>query len=241
MNGGDREMTGDPSEEAAWRDLVAHYAAPAVAEGTPTPWPTREDLPAPRAPGQDAPSPEGSGPDGSSPEGSRPDGSSPEGSRPDGSSPEGNGPEGSGPDTADLDVTGLDMAGPDDSGTDLAPPPVPRWPSVPGPFGGMNPGPPQVRIVRPASPAPPPGGDDEHFVPPVPPPLPRLDSVTKGAWAALFGGPTYLLLAVMLGWQVPSWAAFTAVAAFVGGFATLVVRMGDRPPRDSGPDDGAVV
>jgi hypothetical protein len=45
----------------------------------------------------------------------------------------------------------------------------------------------------------------------------------------------------MAAWQVPGWAAFCAVAAFVGGFATLVVHMGDRPPRDSGPDDGAVV
>jgi len=32
MNGGDREMTGDPGEEAAWRDLVAHYATPAAAD-----------------------------------------------------------------------------------------------------------------------------------------------------------------------------------------------------------------
>ena len=71
--------------------------------------------------------------------------------------------------------------------------------------------------------------------------MPRLDPVTKGAWVALFGGPAYLLIAVLLNWQVASWAAFLAVAAFVGGFATLVVRMGDRPPRDSGPDDGAVV
>ena len=105
----------------------------------------------------------------------------------------------------------------------------------------MTPGPPQIRIVRPASPVPPPGDDDDHFVPPVPPPLPRLDPVSKGAWVALFGGPLYLLIAVMVSWQVPNWAAFCAVAAFVGGFATLVVRMGDRPPRDSGPDDGAVV
>ena len=65
--------------------------------------------------------------------------------------------------------------------------------------------------------------------------------MAKGAWAALFGGPAYLLVAVMVGWEVPGWAAFLAVAAFVGGFATLVVRMGDQPPRDSGPDNGAVV
>ena len=34
----------------------------------------------------------------------------------------------------------------------------------------------------------------------------------------------------------------TAVAAFVGGFAILVLRMDNGGgPRDSGPDDGAIV
>ena len=199
-------MTEDASEEAAWRDLVAHYATPGVADGTPAPWPTREDLPGPAPHAQEAADPDASGPD-----------------------------------TADLDVSGLDIAGPESpepGGTQL---PGPRLGPRPGPFGGLPPGPPQIRIVRPASAVPPPGEDDDHFVPPVPPPLPRLDPVTKGAWVALFGGPLYLLVAVMASWQVPDWAAFCAVAAFVGGFATLVVRMGDRPPRDSGPDDGAVV
>jgi len=59
-------MTGDASEEAAWRELVAHYATPAVADGTPTPWPTREDLPGPG--GQDAPDPDGGAPDGGIPD-----------------------------------------------------------------------------------------------------------------------------------------------------------------------------
>jgi hypothetical protein len=199
-------MTEEPSEEAAWRDLVAHYATPAVADGVPAPWPTREDLPVPGAQGQDPP-----------------------------------GQDTSGPDTADLDVTGLDMAGPEGAERDESKPPGPRRPVGPAPFGGMTPGPPQIRIVRPASPAPPPGEDDDHFVPPVPPPLPRLDPAAKGAWVALFGGPLYLLIAVMAGWQVPNWAAFCAVAGFVGGFATLVVRMGDRARQDDGPDDGAVV
>ncbi len=198
-------MSGDASEEAAWQDLVAHYATPAAADGTPAPWPTREDLPGPGPQAQDAA-----------------------------------GPDASGPDTADLDVTGLDMSGPERTpGLDETPLPGPRRAVGPPPFGGVTPGPPQIRIVRPASPVPP--ADDDHFVPPVPPPLPRLDPLTKGAWAALFGGPLYLLVAVIAGWQVPDWAAFCAVAAFVGGFATLVVRMGDRPPHDDGPDDGAVV
>lgn len=82
---------------------------------------------------------------------------------------------------------------------------------------------------------------EDHFVPPAPPPLPKIDPVTKCAWAALFGGPAYLLIATAAGWSVPGIAAFCAVAAFVGGFAVLVLRMDDGPPRDSGPDDGAVV
>jgi hypothetical protein len=117
-----------------------------------------------------------------------------------------------------------------------------QLPAGADPVPGVIPGPPQVRIIRPAAPTPPPpAGEDEHFVPPPPPPLPKLDPVSKGAWIGLFGGPAYLLVAVLAGWQVPSVLAFIAVAAFVGGFATLVIRMGDQPPTDSGPDDGAVV
>jgi hypothetical protein len=83
---------------------------------------------------------------------------------------------------------------------------------------------------------------DDHFVPPPPPPLPKLDPVTKGAWLALFGGPFYLLIATAVGWQISGLAAFLAVAAFVGGFVVLVLRMDNGGPRDSGSDDdGAVV
>jgi hypothetical protein len=84
--------------------------------------------------------------------------------------------------------------------------------------------------------------DEEHYVPPPPPPLPKLDPVAKGAWVALFGGPGYLVLATVVGWTVTGLAAFCAVAAFVTGFALLVLRMHDSGP--GGPndgDDGAVV
>jgi hypothetical protein len=84
--------------------------------------------------------------------------------------------------------------------------------------------------------------DEEHFVPPTPPPLPKLDPVTKGAWLALFGGPGYLVLATAAGWSIPGLAAFCAVAAFVAGFAILVLRM--HEPDSESPDDnddGAVV
>lgn len=80
--------------------------------------------------------------------------------------------------------------------------------------------------------------EDAHFVPPPPPPLPTGDPTTRLAWMALVGGPLYILLTVVIGWEAPSWAAFLAVAAFIGGFVTLVLRMGDEPRDD---DDGAVI
>lgn len=101
---------------------------------------------------------------------------------------------------------------------------------------------PTARVIKPADPAEAPvtgdPADEDHYIPPPPPPLPDGDMVSRTAWAALLGGPLYLLLTVLLSWQVPGWAAFMAVAAFIGGFVTLVLRMGDDP---RGPDDGAVV
>ena len=99
--------------------------------------------------------------------------------------------------------------------------------------GGMGTGP--RDSIAPDDPA------DEHYVPPVPPPLPRLDPVTKVAWIALFGGPLYLLISTAVGSAISGLAAFLAVAAFVGGFVVLVLRMDNGRPPDSGPDDGAVV
>ncbi len=90
--------------------------------------------------------------------------------------------------------------------------------------------------ARKAPPRPVPEDDDEHFIPPAPPPLPKLDPVAKGAWAALFGGPGYLVVATAAGWSVPGIVAFCAVAAFVTGFAILVLRMNESGP--GGPDDG---
>ncbi|MGH3328088.1 MAG: hypothetical protein ACRDPT_09905 [Streptomycetales bacterium] len=82
----------------------------------------------------------------------------------------------------------------------------------------------------------------DHYVPPPPPPLPRTDAVTKWAWLGLLGGPAYFFGAALVGWdEVSGWSAVLAIAAFTGGFVTLIARMKDRPPTDSGPDDGAVV
>jgi hypothetical protein len=96
----------------------------------------------------------------------------------------------------------------------------------------------RIRARR-APPRPVPEDDQEHFIPPTPPPLPKLDPITKGAWAALFGGPGYLVVATVVGWSVPGIAAFCAVAAFVTGFAILVLRMNESSgPGRGGPDDG---
>jgi hypothetical protein len=78
---------------------------------------------------------------------------------------------------------------------------------------------------------------EEGYVPPPPPPLPEIDLVARFAWTAVLGGPAVLFAAVLLGWQLPDWAMLLAAVAFVGGFVTLVVRLGDRPD----DDDGAVV
>jgi hypothetical protein len=115
-------------------------------------------------------------------------------------------------------------------------PAMPDQPALDQPWPGLRAGTGPRDVPSADSPA------DEHFVPPVPPPLPRLDPVTKGAWLALFGGPLYLLISTAVGDTISGLAAFLAVAAFVGGFVILVLRMDNGRPPDSGSDDdGAVV
>lgn len=83
--------------------------------------------------------------------------------------------------------------------------------------------------------------DDDHFVPPVPPPPPKGDPVTRWAWSGVLGGPVFLFATALVGVELPGWLALLVVGGFVAGFVTLVARMRDDPPRDSGGDDGAVV
>jgi hypothetical protein len=115
--------------------------------------------------------------------------------------------------------------------------PVPPWPvseDVDGPGA-------DARLIRPASvdadtDDEPLASDDEHFVPPPPPPLPRLHRKTLAAIASIVLG--LLILATNFGG-----GSFTvlAVLAILGGLASLVWRMHDGPPTDSGWDDGAVI
>lgn len=82
---------------------------------------------------------------------------------------------------------------------------------------------------------------EEHYEPPPPPPIPVPDIIGRFAWAAALGGPLFLIVATLLRVDVAGWPGFVGLAAFVGGFVTLVARMKDRPPTDLGGDDGAVV
>lgn len=81
----------------------------------------------------------------------------------------------------------------------------------------------------------------EGYQPPPPPPLPAVDGITRAAWSGVLGAPALLLLVTVAGVELPGGVVLLVLAAFVGGFVTLVARMKDRPPTDSGPDDGAVV
>lgn len=150
-------------------------------------------------------------------------------------------------------LAAADAPGPDVSGTPspaadpvsapdqpAARPGVRPWPA---PESGYRPAD-RTRVVRPAgdprsyTPA---DEDDDRYVPaPLPPPA-KLDPLSKAALAAVIGGPGYLLVvSVFLHWTISATAAFIAVAAFIGGFVTLVVKLGDRPRRDD-DDDGAVL
>jgi len=132
--------------------------------------------------------------------------------------------------------------------------PVPRWPAsedMPGEDrpvarsheeAGEPAEPEHPPESAPEPPPPAPRAAEEHFVPPPPPPLPTTDPVTRFAWAGLIGGPLFFLLTAILQMRTTSWLAVLAVAAFVGGFVTLVARMKDRgDDDDAGPDNGAVV
>jgi hypothetical protein len=203
--------------EAAWLDLVARFDAPAPASGNEAPWPEREDLAGPvRVSPADA-LPEGAtrSVDVPLPE---PGPFTEPAQLPDGSFADGTGP---------FPFAGV-------PGTFPGTPGRPGRPSAPRPAAATGPGSGPRDAPIPEDP------DGDRYVPPPAPPLPKLDPVTKGAWLSLFGGPLYLIVSTVVGSAISGLAAFIAVAAFVGGFAVIVLRMDSGPPKD-GPDDGAVV
>ncbi|MFH9126071.1 hypothetical protein ACH4KC_01435 [Streptomyces griseoaurantiacus] len=88
-----------------------------------------------------------------------------------------------------------------------------------------------------------PGGEDDegHFVPPEPPPLPASDTTARFAWLGAIGGPILLLIAVLLGWDMTWWLTTACIGGFLGGCATLVMRMHPGDEDEDDPGRGAVV
>jgi hypothetical protein len=83
--------------------------------------------------------------------------------------------------------------------------------------------------------------DDGHYVPPPPPPVPRLAPQKLAAAATLLAGLLLMFAPGLLLQPRTAGVAVFGVLLTVGGAAALVWLMRDAPPRDSGPDDGAVV
>ncbi|MDT0544263.1 MULTISPECIES: hypothetical protein [Streptomyces] len=83
--------------------------------------------------------------------------------------------------------------------------------------------------------------DEGHFVPPEPPPLPETDTTSRFAWLGVLGGPLLLLGVVLFQVELTWWITTLAVGGFLGGFTTLVLRMGDDDEEDDDPGRGAVV
>ena len=78
-----------------------------------------------------------------------------------------------------------------------------------------------------------------HFVPPVPAPIPRGDRVQRLAWAGVIAPPIALIIVAIMSWRPSDEIIFLAVVTFVAGFVTLIARMRGHHPND--PDDGAVI
>jgi hypothetical protein len=256
----DGEVSGD---EAAWRDLIARFDVPADRSGASLPWPVSEDLPeppaSPESPAatsteQDAapadptarradPSATSTEQDAGPAEADLADRSTEQDAAP--AAPRDGSDAGRQPDQ---------LGGPADQPDQLGGPA--NQPASPANQPASPASLPASPVIRFASPADRtrvirPAGDprsytpaeeeDEPYVPvPLPPPA-KMDSVTKAALAGVIGGPGYLLIAsLFLHWTISPEAAFVAIAAFVAGFVTLVVKLGDRSGRDD-DDNGAVL
>lgn len=113
---------------------------------------------------------------------------------------------------------------------------VPEWPAAAEPAGALF-EPRHMSVPEPA-----PAVDDEHFIPPEPPPLPRLGPPAMVGLVLLALG---LVLIIAPGWVgVPlSYGLPLGLLGLAAGLGWLVLRLWPDPPDDGGDagDDGAVV
>lgn len=114
---------------------------------------------------------------------------------------------------------------------------VPQWPAAPE-FAVPEPAAPEP--TTPPAVATPPSPEDEHFVPPEPPPLPRL-----GPPAAV--GLVLLVLGVVLV-SAPGWVGVPGtyglplgLLTLAAGLGWLVLRLWPTPPGPGDDDDGAIL
>ena len=235
------EVSGD---EAAWRDLIARFDVPTDRTTAVVPWPDIEDLPGRPSPagmpGGTAGPRESSTPAAASRGDAQRAATDPSVPMTDLSGPtlasSGSSADTSGRSadpsrgTSDAAAKGADSTSPPDQ--------------ISGPATSFAIPADRTRVIRPAG-LPrsytPPEEDEERYVPePLPPPA-KLDSTSKAALAGVIGGPGYLLVAsIFLHWTVSAEAALIAVAGFVAGFVTLIIKLGARSGKDD-DDDGAVL
>ncbi|CUU60423.1 hypothetical protein Ga0074812_13958 [Parafrankia irregularis] len=84
--------------------------------------------------------------------------------------------------------------------------------------------------------------DEDHYIPPPAPPIPRMRPGTRWALGSIALGVAILVVPSLIGMVQARSRDVAGVLLILGGVGTLVARLGDRPPTDfDGPDDGAVV
>jgi len=83
------------------------------------------------------------------------------------------------------------------------------------------------------------GSDDEHYIPPEPPPLPRLRPMTIVALVLVVAGVVLLIAPGLIGLD-PRIGTPISLLALVCGFGLLFLRIRRTPP-DTGDDNGAQV
>lgn len=163
--------------------------------------------------------------------------------------PDGRGDGSDRQEVADDSATGSSGAGDDSPSGGAAPDRLSAqdaaWRSIVENYGDRPtieepPAPPRTPVRLPADDSPRdrvPPDPEEHFVPPAPPPLTTPPPARLLAWLGLFGVPTFVLVALVMGLDLPSWLGLILMVWFVGGFVFLVASMGPGSGRDY--DDGA--
>ncbi|GAA5119347.1 DUF308 domain-containing protein [Pseudonocardia adelaidensis] len=124
---------------------------------------------------------------------------------------------------------------PDDDAPEAAAPPT----DLDDPAPAAQPPPP----MPPRSYSPPPLPEDEHFIPPEPPPLPRLGPPALVGLTLIVVG---LVLVVAPGWLgvASPYGLPLGLVGLASGLGWLVLRLWPDPPDrsdDDGDDDGAVI